>query len=56
MTTGTALTRFTSPTPERLAPAEKEATLCAVFIETEDDTGLCKRIRPVRIGAHLENT
>ena len=56
MTTGTALTRFTSTTPERLAPAEQEATLCAVFVETDDETGLCKQIHPVRLGAHLENT
>ena len=56
MTTETALTRFTTPNPERLAPAEKEATLCAVFIETDDETGLCKQIHPVRLGAHLINT
>lgn len=56
MTTQTALTRFTTPNPERLAPAEKEATLCAVFIETDDETGLCKQIHPVRLGAHLINT
>ena len=37
----------------RLQPAEKEGTLCAVYLETDDETGLCQTIRPVRLGAHL---
>ena len=56
MTTETVLPRFTGSEPVRMAPAEQKATLCAVFIQTDDRTGLCQTIRPVRIGAHLINT
>ena len=38
---------------ERLAPAEGEATVCGVFIETDDATGLAKRVAPVRVGGRL---
>jgi len=38
---------------ERLAPAEGEATLCGVFVETADATGLATRIEPVRVGGRL---
>ncbi len=38
---------------ERLAPAEGETTVCGVFIETDDATGLARRIAPVRIGGRL---
>lgn len=38
---------------ERLAPAEGEATVCGAFIETDDATGLARRIEPVRIGGRL---
>ena len=49
-----ALARFTRKMPgERLAPAEGEATACAVFVETDDATGLAKRIEPVRLGGRL---
>ncbi len=57
MTTQTTLPRFTAPAPfPRFEPAEKSATLCAVFVQTNDKTGLCELIYPVRIGAHLINT
>ena len=56
MTTDTVLPRFTGQQTERMEPAESQGTLCAVFIETDDTTGLCKDIYPVRIGAHLINT
>ena len=50
----TALPRFIDKTNKvRLHPAEKDGTLCAVYLETDDDTGLCQTIRPVRLGAHL---
>ena len=50
-----ALPRFTRKMPgERLAPAEGEGTLCAVFVETDDATGLARRIAPVRLGGRLE--
>jgi len=37
----------------RLSPANGEATLCAVFVETDDDTGLAKTVTPVRVGGRL---
>lgn len=46
--------RFTRklPTP-RLEAADGEATLCGVFLETDDATGLAKRVAPVRLGGVL---
>jgi metallophosphoesterase (TIGR00282 family) len=38
---------------ERLAPAEGEATVCGVFVETDPVTGLATRIEPVRMGGRL---
>ncbi len=50
----TAMPRFVNKAAKtRLQPAEKEGTLCAVYLETDDETGLCRTIRPVRLGAHL---
>ena len=50
-----ALPRFTRKMPgERLAAAEGEGTICAVFVETDDRTGLARRIAPVRLGGRLE--
>ena len=49
-----ATLRFWKKMPgERLAPAEGEATVCGVFIETDDATGLARRIAPVRVGGRL---
>jgi calcineurin-like phosphoesterase len=49
-----AATRFWRKMPaERLAPAEGAATVCGVFVETDDTTGLAKRIEPVRLGGRL---
>jgi metallophosphoesterase (TIGR00282 family) len=49
-----ATLRFWRKMPgERLAPAEGEATVCGVFIETDDATGLARRIEPVRLGGRL---
>ena len=56
MTTDTVLPRFMGQGTERMEPAEVQGTLCAVFIETDEATGLCKQIYPIRIGAHLINT
>ncbi|MCW5748541.1 MAG: YmdB family metallophosphoesterase [Alphaproteobacteria bacterium] len=39
---------------ERLAPAEGEATLCGVYVETDDRTGLASSVKPLRLGAGLE--
>lgn len=38
---------------ERLFPAEGNATLCGVFVESDEVTGLARKIFPIRIGGHL---
>ncbi len=38
---------------ERKTPAEGPATLCGVFVESDDATGLARRIEPIRIGGRL---
>lgn len=51
------VTRFTQKLCfEKMSPAEGEGTVCGVFIETDDKTGLTKRIDPIRLGARLSNT
>jgi calcineurin-like phosphoesterase len=46
--------RFVRKLPtERMSPAEGEATLCAVYVETDDKTGLARTISPVRLGGRL---
>lgn len=37
----------------RFQAAEGEATLCGVFLETDDKTGLALRVEPLRIGGRL---
>jgi calcineurin-like phosphoesterase len=41
---------------ERLTVAGGEGTLCGVFVETDDATGLARRVAPVRIGGRLAET
>jgi len=49
-----AIGRFMTKMPNgRLEPADGEATFCAAFIETDDTTGLARRIEPVRLGGQL---
>jgi 2',3'-cyclic-nucleotide 2'-phosphodiesterase len=49
-----AVQRFIKKMPgERLQVADGEATLCAVFVETDDATGLARRVEPVRLGGKL---
>ncbi|WP_374650679.1 TIGR00282 family metallophosphoesterase [Dongia sp.] len=49
--------RFTRKLPtERLSPATGAGTLCGVLVETDDATGLARRIAPVRLGGKLEST
>lgn len=50
---GAALRFWRKMPGEKLAPAEGEATLCGVFVETDDATGLARRIEPVRLGGRL---
>ncbi len=54
MQKGGASLRFWRKVPaERLAPAEGEATLCGLFVETDDTTGLALRAEPLRMGGSL---
>lgn len=47
--------RFTRKMPtEKMVPADGEGTMCGIFIETDDSTGLARRIDPVRIGRILK--
>ena len=54
MDKGVAAARFWRRVPgERLSPAAGEATICGVFVETSDSTGLAVRVEPVRKGGRL---
>jgi len=48
-----AATRLPS---ERKSPADGPATLCGVYVESDDNTGLAKSIEPIRIGGRLQET
>jgi hypothetical protein len=51
---GPAVRRFVTKMPgERAQVAEGEATLCGIFVETDDASGLARRVEPVRIGGRL---
>ena len=48
--------RFVEKTPgNRFSPAQGDATICGVIIETNDD-GLCDKIEPLRLGGVLSST
>jgi calcineurin-like phosphoesterase len=48
------LRRFTTRiSGGRFKPAEGEATVCGLYLETDDATGLALRIDPIRIGGRL---
>jgi len=50
------LWRFTKKIPsERLSPAQGPGTLCGVYVETDDTTGLARRIAQVILGPRLHN-
>jgi len=52
-----AMHRFTNRVPgQRLEPATGEGTMCGVFVETNDATGLAIRVEPVRVGGVLKPT
>jgi len=54
MQKGTAALRFWKKVPgEKLAPAEGPATICGLFVETDDATGLARRVEPLRLGGRL---
>ena len=49
-----AAMRFWRKMPgEKLGPAEGPATVCGVFVETDDATGLATRVEPLRMGGRL---
>jgi calcineurin-like phosphoesterase len=49
------LNRFLRKIPgSRFEPALGEATLCAIAVETDDSTGLARRVAAVRLGGRLE--
>ncbi|MCX7337820.1 MAG: TIGR00282 family metallophosphoesterase [Alphaproteobacteria bacterium] len=49
--------RFTRKMPsERLSPAQGDGTLCGVYLETDDATGLALKVAPVRLGGRLSQT
>ncbi len=51
------LRRFTTKISQgRYRPAEGPATVCGVYVETDDRTGLATRIEPIRIGGRLKET
>ncbi len=50
------LRRFTKKIGrERFKPAMGEATFCAVYVETDDKSGLARTISPVRLGGRLKS-
>ena len=52
-----ALARFRRKMPgPRFEPAEGEATVCGIFVETDAKTGLARRAEPVRLGGRLSRT
>jgi calcineurin-like phosphoesterase len=49
------LQRFLRKLPvERMRPAEGEATLCGVAVETDDQTGKAVLVAPLRLGGRLD--
>ncbi|MGZ3404556.1 MAG: YmdB family metallophosphoesterase, partial [Phenylobacterium sp.] len=51
------LRRFTTRiSGGRFKPAEGPATVCGVFVETDNATGLARRVEPIRIGGRLTET
>jgi 2',3'-cyclic-nucleotide 2'-phosphodiesterase len=51
------LRRFTTRISQnRYTPASGPATVCGVFVETDDATGLAVRVEPIRVGGRLKET
>lgn len=49
-----SIERFVRKVPgEKMRPAEGEATVCGVFVETDTKSGLARNIAPVRVGGVL---
>jgi len=57
MEKGVAAARFWRRVPgERLSPADGQATISGIFVETDAKTGLATRAAPVRLGGRLAET
>ncbi|MEA1938619.1 MAG: TIGR00282 family metallophosphoesterase [Pseudomonadota bacterium] len=53
----TPIQRFVRRVPgERLQPADGVVTLVGLLVDTDDKTGLAKRVQPLRLGGRLEET
>ena len=51
------LRRFLQKVPgERFSPADGPATLAGIAVEVDDDTGLARRVAPLRLGGQLAET
>ncbi len=51
------LRRFTTRiSGGRFKPADGPATVCGVYVETDDATGYARRIEPIRVGGRLTQT
>jgi len=49
-----AVARFVTKLPgERLSPAEGDATVCGLVVDTDDATGLAVAVHPLRVGGRL---
>ena len=49
--------RFTTRISQgRFKPAEGVATICGLYLETDDATGLARRLEPIRLGGRLSQT
>ena len=49
------LRRFTTRIgKERYKPASGEGTVCGVYVESDDRTGLALRVEPIRVGGRLK--
>jgi metallophosphoesterase (TIGR00282 family) len=54
MTKEESLRRFLTRMPSgRMSPAQGPATVCGLFVETDDATGLALRAEPLRLGGRL---
>lgn len=52
-----SIERFVKKLPtEKMKPAKNESTLCGIFIESDDKTGLATHIEPIRMGGILSQT
>nr|WP_242010100.1 TIGR00282 family metallophosphoesterase [Acetobacter conturbans] len=52
-----AVARFVRKMPgERLQPADGDATVCGIMVETDDATGLARKVAPLRQGGMLSQT